>query len=429
MRSQSVPQVVVRRLDGQTRAASGMRLLAFMMTFVIACGGPSLDEDTRRSIVGDTIMVFNREPLTGDTATMRLVRRYGTFDDAGPSTLGEVFAIAVGARGDVYVYDLDQGIKQFSRDGSFDRWVARAGQGPREVGYTLGLAVRDDGTVAAYDSGNRRVVIWRGEEAIQTLHLPRAYRRYHEDALHFDRNGRLWLGVVPSLSVPAGSSAARVAYVRQDGGEWVDSLLVPTYLDSRCSERSTRRFRTGYWDDSRVPFIPKLTWARGADGTFVLGCPDRFEIDIHKEDGTVVRTTIPWNPLPLARAAKDYAERFRRQPPLPNHRPIFARIVVANDGRVWVWPNQPMEEWVPSPETREIYGISTAWRLRSSGVFEVFESDGRWRGTVAMPAASPYSGFPTERSLVIRGDTVWAVSKDSLDVNYVSRYQVVWPAP
>ena len=85
-----------------------------------------------------------------------------------------------------------------------------------------------------------------------------------------------------------------------------------------------------------------------------------------------------------------------------------------------------MQKWIPAPEIQQQSGISEAWQLSSSGAFEVFDVDGTWIGTVPMPQEVSYSGFPTERPVVIRGDTIWAITRDPLGVNYITRFEIDW---
>lgn len=85
-----------------------------------------------------------------------------------------------------------------------------------------------------------------------------------------------------------------------------------------------------------------------------------------------------------------------------------------------------MEQRVPPREVQEQTGVTMAWTLSSRGSFDVFGPDGRWLGTVDVPAELAYSGFPTETPVVIQGNTLWAVTRDALGVNYVTRYTVDW---
>jgi hypothetical protein len=52
-------------------------------------------------------------------------------------------------------------------------------------------------------------------------------------------------------------------------------------------------------------------------------------------------------------------------------------------------------------------------------VFDVFEADGRYIGQVRAPR-----GFSMNPQPIARGDHVWAVFRDELDVNYVARFRI-----
>jgi hypothetical protein len=124
-----------------------------------------------------------------------------------------------------------------------------------------------------------------------------------------------------------------------------------------------------------------------------------------------------------------FFEAWRPMPELPDVRPYYARLIAAGDDRIWVWPNQAPEEWTPSREVQRGSGVATALRIGESGAFEVFRRDGRWVGTVALPENVRYSGYPTTPSVVIRGDTLWAVTLSLYDVQTLGRYRVDWVGP
>jgi hypothetical protein len=58
-------------------------------------------------------------------------------------------------------------------------------------------------------------------------------------------------------------------------------------------------------------------------------------------------------------------------------------------------------------------------RFREPVVFDVFEPDGRYLGRVDAPEG--FSVFPQP---IFRGDRIWAVLRDELDVAYVVRYRI-----
>jgi hypothetical protein len=129
-----------------------------------------------------------------------------------------------------------------------------------------------------------------------------------------------------------------------------------------------------------------------------------------------------WSPLPLSPDAAAFFRATRGE--LPPERPAYARITVPGDGRIWVWPNQPLVEEILNPEVRDRAGLITAWRLSTTGSFDVFSETGEWLAVVRLPSDVLYSGYPTTPYVVVRGDTIWAVAQDSLGVQYLGRYQV-----
>jgi hypothetical protein len=83
------------------------------------------------------------------------------------------------------------------------------------------------------------------------------------------------------------------------------------------------------------------------------------------------------------------------------------------DGRIWVNLYQPAErrEPVDSEELRP----QEEWPEPT--VYDVFEPDGRYLGAVRVPRETTIH--------VMRGDYVWGVTRDSLDVQYIERFKLV----
>jgi hypothetical protein len=61
-------------------------------------------------------------------------------------------------------------------------------------------------------------------------------------------------------------------------------------------------------------------------------------------------------------------------------------------------------------------------RFEEPVAFDVFSPEGRFLGHVKTPPS-----FRTRPEPVIRGDTVWAVTRDELDVATIVRFQIVHP--
>jgi hypothetical protein len=199
-------------------------------------------------------------------------------------------------------------------------------------------------------------------------------------------------------------------------GEVMDTIWTPADAAADCTTLSEAAFGVGYWEDTRQPFVPKAIWALGRDGGCGVGCPATYSLDVHRPDGTVIRIRRPWTKIVLSDEARDWLPGQAGLPVVPRELPVYSRIILPGDGRVWVWPNQSFEK-VP-------FGTTHRWAFPSTGSFDVFLEDGVWLATVRLPEGARFNGYPTEPDIHIRGDTIWAVSQDSLGVQAPVRYEV-----
>ncbi len=377
--------------------------------------------------VGDTIVVTNVTPTVRDTAEFVLVMRVGRFGGGPEYEFSEITALAVDDEGGVYTFDRGAGIRSFDRSGEFRGWVARIGEGLSEVGCTQHLAV-DHGTVAAYDRCNRRITLFPVEGEPHSLPTPSGLPRFGWDGLFFDEAGALWIGLTPPPPADGGLAFPRPIAARfAEDGSLRDTLFVPARYAERCPIVSEARYRAGFWEDKREQWYPKTKWAMARDGRVAYGCPRDFEIDVAAPAAPLLRFSKPWRPVTTTKDERDFYEQWWRPiPPLPESRPAYARIVLPDDGRVWVWPEQPSEHLLYDEQAQRTTGRRYGWMAGEHGAFEVFAADGRWEGTIRLPESVRYSGYPTTPPLVIRGDTMWAVLRDSLDVEYIGRFEASW---
>jgi hypothetical protein len=105
-------------------------------------------------------------------------------------------------------------------------------------------------------------------------------------------------------------------------------------------------------------------------------------------------------------------------PRIPEHKPIVRAIVVGADGRIWV-QRWLAGERLPESEVSASSGVPPLLWREPVG-FDVFEPHGHFVGFVSVP--------PRATILHSRGDQVWAVVLDSLDVPSVVRFRLTGPA-
>lgn len=110
-------------------------------------------------------------------------------------------------------------------------------------------------------------------------------------------------------------------------------------------------------------------------------------------------------------------------PDVPEVKPCYRDLLAGRHGRVWLLRHTRAERVDVEGEGggREVSEEpEVTWR--EPLVFDVFAPDGRYLGPVRPDLR--LERFPRP---VIRGDTVWAVTRDELDVPYVVRLRLVPP--
>lgn len=398
--------------------------LALFALALAACGGDETPPGTH--VVGDTVFVHNQAPVFEEVASLVPVATYGEFEGDPNLEFTAVMAFDVGSNGDVVVYDSEREIKRVHRDGSFGGIIAEPGQGPGEIAFTQSVRVDEAGGVYAVDLGNGRIAYYGPDGSFESIRRPSSLPRYGEDGLLVEPDGDVWVGYHPP-HVETPIEFPRPAYTRLDWERGlVDTISVPAAYGADCSLRSSRAHRNGFWEDRREPFNPKTKWARGSDGRLAFGCPADYSFDVVHPDGRVLRISREWEPIVVDDDAADFLVSVGVAP-IPDTKPAYANIILPPGGRIWVWPEQPTQRVELTPEQQERWGMTERWQVSTQGAFDVFEADGTWLGKVEIPEDVRYSGYPTAPPVVIRGDTVWAVSLDELNVNYVTKYVVAWP--
>lgn len=411
-------------------------LPALLLLVASACagGGSDVAVELRAVVdtVGDTVIVrVSSGSRMGEGVLVPEVS-VGTLDGPPETQFGRINAIAVGPDGTMHIMDGQVPVlRSYGRDGAYLRTVGRAGSGPGEYRQPdSGLAVLSDGRILVRDPGNGRMAVFSAEgEPLETWVLRGGLNTSRP--LYVDREDRAWFMLLLDPSADVGDW--RMGLLRlSPAGEPIDTLVAPT-SDLQGAVVEARRENSV--SQSSVPFTPRFAWAVTRSGDWLVGLSTSYQVEVRRQDGSVLRLIREMTPVPvLADEKRANEERITRNmrgmvpawrwngPPIPDVKPPFQSIHPASDGRIWVLLHG--EGWRAEEARRDPQGegmLPEVWRERVA--FDVFEEDGTYLGTVRAPDG--LASFPEP---VFRGDTVWALTRDDLDVQQVVRYQVRWGA-
>ncbi len=423
-----------RRWDGQPWAAPAI-LLAVGLA---GCGGSAAGGGgwaATRDTVGDTVVVRTLGgSVWGAPATLVEEVRIGVFDGAEEYMFGDVGGLAADADGNMYVYDRQVPVlRKYGADGAYLMDLGREGGGPGEYKNSDGgLAILPDGRLALRDPGNARIQLYTpaGEPA-GSWRIRGGF--YTGRPMVADSAGGVYTSVL--LDPKADVRDWQMGLVRYVDGEPGDTFPTPDfdYEEARIEARRQSERGTSV-SVNNVPFSPRAFEAFSPLGYWAGGVSDRYAVDLFAPDG-VVRIEKDWQPVPVTAGEKDNAEEratfnMRRMkpdwkwngPPIPGTKPPIKDLLVGDDGRLWVQLSQPAVEITGVEDAKA--GEQPPERWREPVVFDVFEPDGTYLGQVRAP-----DGFQRRPSPIFRGDQVWAVVRDSLDVEYVVRFRVSTAGP
>ncbi|HUP18712.1 MAG TPA: 6-bladed beta-propeller [Gemmatimonadota bacterium] len=361
-------------------------------------------------------LVRHTPPADGVPVTWRLDEelRIGTMEGGGPAQFGRVGGLDVAPDGRIIVLDAQaQDIRVFDADGRHLRTLGRKGGGPGELEGANGVVLGEDGLLRVPDGRNDRVSYFDLDAGfVRSYPYTPLYVTWTFDGV-LDENGVLW--AIHRIPPDQPGERGQEAYVGYDSaGVAVDTLPRPV-------EHRDPRNDPGFWAIERdgrmmaslgVPFYARAQHVLDRRLRFwstVLGDPTyRLERrDPGAEPDLVIETGRPLQPVDRAAAdsiaagwEREYAVRLDRSK-IPENAPAIINFFMDDDERLWVVARTPDSD--------------------STGTLDAYDSiDGRWLGTLV--ADFPLMAYPPP---VIRGDRVWAVVWDELDVSYVVQGRMV----
>lgn len=421
----------MRRIRRSLPASIGLVTLA-------ACGAGDRSSGTAwRAVtdtIGDTIVVRTvAGSVWGEPAELVEEMRIGVFEGEDVYMFGSVRGFAVAPDGGIFVYDAQvPALRKYAPDGTYVATFGRQGGGPGEYRRSDGgVAVLPDGRIALRDPGNARMQLYTADgEPAGSWRIPGG--RFTSQRLFVDTAGYILNWVALDLDRPLEERRNGLVRHAPDGTPG-DTILAPRY-DYEAPRLRAERIE----DESRavgirgVPFMPSADWTFSPLGYMVGSLSTSYRLDLFRADG-VLRIAREYERVPVAAGEKtnleertiagmrdiDPAWRWDG-PPIPDTKPPYSAVHVGADGRIWVVLHQPAREIEVDDSGPDRPGEPPPVRYREPVVFDVFEPDGRYLGQVRAP-----DGFSLSPAPFFRGDRVWAIVRDELDVQYLVRFRVV----
>ena len=352
----------------------------------------------------DTIAGVVHVSHSGNSAewSLREIASIGTTED-GPGSFGRVRSIVADRDGNVYVADAQASeVRVFAPDGSHLRTFGRTGAGPGEFTDLYSLAWMGD-TLAALDprAGRISLLTRTGEWIGQIRHEP-----ITGPDIRLHSAGR----DVYSFDVKPGPENKLVRVYLRYAGARIDTLPYPEQRGSGPPSTILCRPASGGLTFFTNPFVAQVFQSPAPSSRVALVNSAAYRVDILGEKGdTAVVIEKQHQPAPITDAEWEQATRGHRE------------WSAANPG---VKCN-PVEFTRPAgkPALRAIF-FDDAERMWVEVVtaeghsFDVFDARGAHLGNMRSPgrqrSVPPY----------VRGDRLYLVTTDSLDVQTVKVYGI-----
>ncbi|UCC25201.1 MAG: 6-bladed beta-propeller [Gemmatimonadales bacterium] len=349
----------------------------------------------------------------GEEWAVEEIFRVGGMDAGEDSQFAAVNGVDVDDEGRVYVADQQaRRIQVFNSDGSFARSIGQAGDGPGEFGPGLSGVFVHGGVIRVPDLTNQRVNLYDSEgeytgslPVLLTEGVPLRWDEAEDGHLVIQRRGVDVEGMAalaegdPIATLPGQGEEARILATLPRGQSFAVEGGAP----------SIRLFEAEpIWDLSGSG---RLARGMNSDYRIEIWSPDRLERVVVREARPVeVTETEERRILDMTRdlmvdagAPPQAVEPLLQQMQFADHYPLFAQLVLAGDGALWV---QRIRTSRDVPE-----GVDWSPQDLGSNEWDVFDPEGRYLGMLALPLR-----FQLLREI---DGVLWGLQRDEYDVQSV----------
>jgi hypothetical protein len=284
------------------------------------------------------------------------------------------------------------------------------------------LTLARDGRVLLWERTAALIHVYAPDGTVlSTLRIQRAgSQSQYNDDLRVDSAGRISIYQLASQRRPR----PEMLWIRYNpDGTLLDTLRPPPFPRQQewLSAPDPPVFTS-------VPFAGMQIAALSPLGYFVTGIGDRYAFELHGDPrGSIVSIRRDVRPLPVTERQRDSARaaataQMRANAPrwtwngpdIPRTQPVYHRLIVAEDGRIWV----PLIEPIAPRGASSTNQPSMDGPAPRAGLYDVFEATGTYLGQVEIPANVTVG--------VRRGDHVWGAELGDDDVPRVVRYRIAW---
>jgi hypothetical protein len=372
---------------------------------------PTIWEGRVDSLPSGTIVVVNPARGVWDSATAwRAVEdlRIGSVEGDEAAAFGRIAALAVDPAGRISVLDQQaQEVRVFGSDGTHIRTIGRKGGGPGEFAGADALWADETGRLWVSDRTARRFSVFDSAGVLLGDH-PRSQAGFFLEFIGGSATGDLWDAwwAYDAAGEPLDKVLRRFA-----DGAYRDTLTLPRFVETqwqvvRRQGTSTMRFNL------RVPFTAVELLAVEPLGGVWRAVTNAYRLTRFDLRGDSTRVVLrEHTPIPVSAADREGALRRYRtdfaddlgaidESLIPAAKPAMWTIVVDDLGYLWVVPYTADD--------------------RAAIAFDVFDPEGRYLGAVPTPV-TPQRLRPRP---VVRGDALYYVTTDELDVPYVVRVRI-----
>ena len=366
--------------------------------------------------VAGVVHVANTPPTTGPLPTLVAAEdfRIGTLEDSGPTSFGLLRSIAVLDDGGFAVGDgLAQEVRVFDRDGRHLRTFGGEGAGPGELQGMQGVFTDHEGLLRVAEQGNARLSVFHPDSGFVTsfpLQLF-SYGFLGPWPAAIDSSGRTHVASSGQFGAGRFWNMVRVYDPLMNQ---IDSIPYHDYTDDiERDQPGAWRITVGngfMW--APVPFYPRPHQLITRSGELWTTAEGAAELEVTRwspggDTSLVLSSFRPLQPVSAADRDSAMAElRARLEERLPS-------VPSLGGSRV---PATKPPAYGLSLDDRDRLWVRVTDSAADSTIYDVFNRDGGYAETVSLRFRVDVAIPP-----VVRGDTLWAVATDDLEVQYVVR--------